>query len=304
MPIEKDLVRILIPTLNEAPTIREIIESFRSMGYNRILVIDGNSRDDTRDIARDAGAEVRIQQGKGKGDAIIEAFEVIEEPFILMLDGDGTYDPGEAEKLLVPLVEGYDQVIGNRLVPANEKAFSRLNLFGNQILNRLFKMAHSRYLGDILSGYRAFRKEAVGQMHLTEKGFGIETEISAEAVHNGQKIAVLPISYVVRPGTHTKLSPFHDGLKIMTTIYRLARMNNPLFYFGLIGVLVMVLGFVTGVYIIIEWFNHVDHLPLTVLTVLLIVVGFQVFMFGIISDMILSYHRDLLYEIQHLKPPK
>lgn len=304
MVITKDEVCILIPTLNEAPTIRDLIETFRSMGYTHILVMDGNSRDDTREIADQAGAVVKVQPGKGKGDAISEAFRIIEEPYILMLDGDGTYAPEEAEKLLAPLAEGYDQVIGDRLVPANELAFSPLNLFGNQILNRLFKMAHNRYLSDILSGYRAFRADAVKSMRLREKGFGIETEISAAAVRSGQKIAVVPISYAARPGTHTKLNPFHDGFKIMTTIYRLARMNNPLFYFGLIGVVVMVMGFITGVYIIIEWFNHVDHLPLTVLTVLLIVVGFQIFMFGIISDMLLAYHRDLLSELQQLKPPR
>ncbi len=301
MNIEKDEVCVLIPTLNEAPTIAELILEFVSHGFHNILVADGRSSDGTPDIARDTGAKVVTQTGKGKGNAIIEAFEAIDKPYILMLDGDGTYSAEDADRMLAPLGEGFDHVIGDRLINENERAFSRLNFIGNQFLNRLFKVAHGRYLNDILSGYRAFRRDALTQMHLTESGFEIETEISVEAVRSGQKIAIVPISYAKRPGSVTKLNPFHDGFKITTTIYRLAKMNNPLFYFGLIGIIMMAGGFITGIYVIFEWLRHVDHLPLTLLTVLLIVVGFEIFMFGIISDMLLAYHREVIRELQRIQ---
>src|SRR5512137_2211867 len=307
MKFNKDEVCVLIPTLNEAPTIGAIVREFKDLGYNHILIIDAKSSDNTVKNAREAGATVRTQSGKGKGNAIIEAFEVIEQPYILMLDGDGTYSPKDAEKMLTPLFLGFDHVIGDRLVNAEEGAFSRLNLFGNHMLNMLFKIAHSRDLHDILSGYRAFTKLAIHQMHLKEKGFEIETEISVEAVRNGQRIMVVPIRYSSRPGSATKLSPFHDGIKIVSTIYRLARVNNPMFYFGMMGIFTSILGMLVGVYVLLEWFNHVDHIPLTILTVLLIVVGIEIFMFGMISDMLLIFHRETIREIQILqgqKPPK
>jgi len=297
MPIDKDEVCVLIPTLNESPTIGALVREFRRLGYPHIFVIDGNSTDDTRTIAAREGARVEVQSRKGKGNALIEAFALIEQPYILMIDGDGTYSPADAEKMLAPLAEGYDHVIGDRLNNKNRDAFSRLNYLGNQVLNRLFKVAHAAYLSDILSGYRAFTRDAVHQMHLNEVGFGIETEISAEAVRSGQKISVVPIEYKKRPGTPTKLNPFHDGFKITATIYRLARMNNPLFYFGLIGLIFMVFGVFVGVYVIFEWLRQVEHLPLTILTVLLIIVGFQVFMFGILSDMMLALHREVVREL-------
>jgi len=206
--------------------------------------------------------------------------------------------------MLTPLLEGYDQVIGNRLIPENQPAFSRLNLFGNQLINRLFKLAQGKFLFDILSGYRAFTSASIKQLHLKETGFEIETEISAEAVRNDQNIKIVSIRYFKRPGTNTKLNPFHDGLKIATTIYRLAKCNNPMFYFGLIGVIIMIAGLITGTYVLFEWLNGVDHLPLTVLTVLLVVVGFQIFMFGVISDMLLGYHREVMYELQQRNSPK
>ncbi len=304
MNIEKDKVCILIPTLNEAPTIRDLVTEFKEMGYSNIVVIDGNSRDATREIARGSGARVMVQSEKGKGNALIEAFQNIDSPYILMLDGDGTYAPGDAEKMLSPLLEGFDQVIGNRLIPENQPAFSRLNLFGNQFINHLFKLAQGKYLFDILSGYRTFTSESIKKLHLKETGFEIETEISAEAVRNDLKIKVVPIRYFKRPGTNTKLNPFHDGLKIATTIYRLAKANNPMFYFGLIGVIIMIFGITTGTYVLFEWFQGIDHLPLTVLTVLLIVVGFQIFMFGVISDMLLGYHREVMYELQQINSQK
>ncbi len=307
MIVNKDEVCILIPTLNEGLTIGEIVRGFRELGYSHILVIDGNSTDNTVKSASESGANVRTQSGKGKGNAIIEAFEYIEQPYILMLDGDGTYDPNDAEKMLTPLFSGYDQVIGDRLNTADKGSFSRLNLFGNHMVNYIFKVAHSRDLNDILSGYRAFTRSAIHQMNLKQKGFEIETEISVESVRSGQRVMVVPVRYSRRPGTTTKLSPFHDGIKIVSTIYRLARVNNPLFYFGIIGIFTSILGILTGIYVLHEWLQGIDHIPLTILTVLLIVVGIEIFMFGMISDMLLIFHRETIREIQILqsqKPPK
>jgi dolichol-phosphate mannosyltransferase len=307
MIVNKDEVCILIPTLNEGLTIGEIVREFRELGYSHIFVIDGNSTDNTVKISRENGANVSTQSGKGKGNAIIEAFAIIEQPYILMLDGDGTYSAKDAEKMLTPLFSGFDQVIGDRLINAEEGSFSRLNLFGNHMVNYLFKVAHSRDLHDILSGYRAFTRSAIHQMNLKQKGFEIETEISVESVRNSQRVMVVPVRYSRRSGTVTKLSPFHDGLKIVSTIYRLARMNNPLFYFGMIGIFTSVLGILTGIYVLHEWLQGIDHIPLTILTVLLIVVGIEIFMFGMISDMLLIFHRETIREIQILqtqKPPK
>ncbi len=298
---EKDEVCILIPTLNEAPTIGGLIEAFFGKGYPHVLVVDGHGRDRTAEIARATGATVVTQTGKGKGEAIVEIIPSIAQPIILMLDGDGTYSPDDAEQMLEPLAHGYDHVIGNRLIGENKGSFSRLNFMGNMLLNRLFRLAHGRYLSDILSGYRAFTRSSIQQMRLSEAGFGIETEITVEAVRNNQKIAIVPVKYAIRPGSATKLHPFHDGLKIATTIYRLAKTNNPLFYFGLIGILLMCIGFGTGIYVLLEWLKQIEHLPLTILTMLFIVVGFEVFMFGVISDLLLSYHREILREMHELR---
>ncbi len=304
MVINKDEVCIFIPTLNEAPTIGDLVRSFKDEGYQNILVLDGNSTDKTAEIAKSEGASVYLQErGKGKGNAIIEAFDYIEQPYVLMLDGDGTYVPEDAEKMLEPLFNGSDHVIGNRLNLFDPGALSRMNHFGNQVINYLFKVAHGTYLYDILSGYRAFTLESLKNLNLKEAGFEIETEMSAEIVRNEQKIKIVDVHYRERPGTKTKLRPLRDGAKIISAVWRLAKISNPIFYFGVIGIVISILGVLLGVYVALDWFKGITHTEMTILTVLLILIGFQIFMFGVIADMLVSFNRELRNEIQRLRPP-
>ena len=74
-----DDVCILIPTLNEGKTIKSLVEKFKKLGFDDVLVIDGHSSDDTASQAESAGARVVIQQGKGKGTAIQQAFNLIDK---------------------------------------------------------------------------------------------------------------------------------------------------------------------------------------------------------------------------------
>lgn len=304
MKISPEEVTILIPALNEAPTIGELVREFKNLGFSSILVVDGHSTDGTPELAEEAGAEVLVQSGKGKGSAIIEAFAKIKTTYILMLDGDGTYSPRDAEAMLNSLAEGADQVIGERFTRGSG-AFTGLNLYGNRLINYLFKVAHGRYLTDILSGYRALRLSAVRQMQLTGSGFEIETEMAVESIRNGHAISVIPVNYSPRRGAITKLRPIRDGVRIARTIYSLAKMNNPVFYFGLIGFVIALAGICIGIYIVLEWLKGIEHIPLTILTMLLITLGFQIFIFGLMGDMLLSFHRELMQELHSIRkrPP-
>jgi dolichol-phosphate mannosyltransferase len=304
MKFNPDEVTVLIPTLNEEPTVGGVIKDFQKVGFRHILVMDGRSTDRTLEIARSTGVTVKTQTGKGKGNAIIEAFGLVNTPYVLLVDGDGTYSAKDAEKMLRPLYLGFDHVIGDRLGSPDKGAFGFFNYRGNLLINALFKISHGRELHDILSGYRAFTMDSIRQMNLKEKGFEIETEITVEAVRNSQRIMVVPVQYHRRVGTRTKLDPFHDGAKIVTTMYRLAKVNNPVFYFGFIGLIITVLGIFTGVYVVMEWLKGINHIPMTILTVLLIMIGFEIFMFGVISDIILAFHREVLHELHLLQQPR
>jgi dolichol-phosphate mannosyltransferase len=293
-------VCILIPTLNEEDAIAGVIGEFREMGFSDILVIDGNSRDRTRELAMAAGAKVVVQSGKGKGQALKEAFDLIEAEYIVMIDGDGTYLPAEVGTLLDPVFAGKaDHTMGNRFANLQEGALTRLNSAGNRLINFFFRLIYAVPLNDILTGYRAFSREAVRRLDLTMAGFEIETEMTVDSVKKGLAIAEVPITYRPRAtGTKTKLNPFMDGARIIATIYRMAKTHNPLFYFGLMGSLFGTAGFLLGLYVASEWFTtRTEHIPLTILTAILIIVGFQLFFLGILGDAVASMHREVLREI-------
>ncbi len=293
-------VCILIPTLNEASTIGQLIKDFRQEGFSNILVIDGNSKDGTGQIAEAEGARVVIQTEKGKGQAMIQAFGLIESPYVVMVDGDGTYLAREARSLLKPILEGKaDHVIGNRLENYSPGAFTKLNLVGNRIINLFFDVAYGADLKDILSGYRAFTLESVRELELNKTGFEIETEISVECILKKQRVEEVPITYLPRNEKGaTKLNPLKDGFRIGSTIYRLAKVYNPMFYFGIIGLLFIIAGLFTGTYVVVEWFNDITHVLLSVLTTLFIIFGLQMFIFGMLSDLIVTLHRQTVKLIQ------
>jgi dolichol-phosphate hexosyltransferase len=294
-------VCVLIPTLNEEESIDSVVRDFKALGFEKILVIDGHSVDETAAKAEKAGARVILQSGTGKGQAMMEAFDLIEENYILLIDGDGTYLPSEAPKLLDPVLKGRaDHVVGNRFGYLKGGALKWLNMVGN---NRFFVLIYRVRLADILSGYRAFTKEGIRLLDLSTPGFEIESEMTIESVKKGLRIIEVPITYLPRAkGAKTKLNPLKDGLKIVITIFRMAKTQNPMFFFGLIGSIFGTAGFLTGLYVVMEWLDgRIEHIPLTILTAILIIVGFQLFLIGILGDVMASLHRDMMRELYRKK---
>ena len=232
---DKNDVCIFIPVLNEESAIQTVIEGFQKIGYTHILVMDGNSKDKTREVAKACGVRVVIQSGKGKGQAMIQAFSMITEKYIVMIDGDATELPEEMDRLLYPVLEGKaDHVAGDRIAGRTPGAFTTLNLIGNKIINWFFRRSFKTNLKDILTGYRAFTLESIQALDLKQNGFVIETEMTVECLMKEQKIIEVPITYLPRPEkAETKLNPLRDGYRINKAVYMYSRYYNPIFFFGI-----------------------------------------------------------------------
>lgn len=296
-----EAVCVLIPTLNEARTIGDVIEGFHEVGLENVLVIDGASTDETAEMAEEHGARVVQQTGTGKGQAVREALEIIDAKYVVLVDGDGTYDPADAPKLLEPLLEGRaEHVVGNRFADMRDGSMTRLNRVGNRLINRAFRYVHGRDFKDILSGYRAFTLDSTERFHLRATGFGIETEFAVECAKHEVPTAVVPITYRPRPEeSDTNLNPVRDGAVILATLYRLAKTNNPLFYFGSVGVLSLLFGGVLATYVGVEWIRYgISHEVLAVVAGVAILFGVQLIMFGVLSDLILALHREQLRRLE------
>ncbi len=303
MVVDED-VCALIPTLDEEGTIGAVIDGLREQGIEDVLVVDGRSTDQTQDIARERGARVEVQSGHGKGQAVREGLTMVDADYVLMLDGDGTYLPEDAEAMLRPLLNGEcEHVIGNRFADMESGAMPFLNRVGNRLISGGFGVIHGRELTDILSGYRAMTRESIERMHLTAEGFGIETEMSVECVKQEIRTCDVPITYRKRPkGSEANLRPFRDGGIILLTLYRQAKTNNPLFYFGSLGFLSAIIGTGLGMYVGVEWYTRqVSHEIITVVAGVALLVGIQLFIFGALSDMILTLHQEQREHIRRLE---
>lgn len=298
-------VTVLVPTYNEAGTIEDVITGLREEGFADILVLDGHSTDDTRELAEAAGARVQTQTGRGrgsgKGQAVREALDAIDSEYVVMLDGDGTYRPADAPDLLEALLEGpAEHVVGNRFADMAPGAMSRLNRFGNAVIDRLFSWTHKASRLDILSGYRAFTRASAERMTLTAEGFGIETEMSAECARLGIEMRVVPIHYRPRPdGSSTSLRPFRDGGRILLTMYLRTKLSNPMVYFGAASGLFGVVGLLAGIYVVVEWVTrNVSHEVIALFAAFCILVSVQLLMFGLLSDLMVSLHREQMRELR------
>lgn len=301
--VRREEVCVLVPTYNEAATIQAVVDGYLQEGFADVFVIDGGSSDDTQQLAREAGARVEQQSESGKGQAVREAVSMIDKPVVLMVDGDSTYRPDQADRMLEPIFSGRaEHVIGDRFADMQPGAMTRLNRVGNRMINRAFRFIHRRPYQDILSGYRAFTRESFERLSLDADGFGIETEMAVECVKHSVRVEVVPISYEPRPeDSETNLRPIRDGGNIILRLYQMAKTNNPLFYFGSFGVLSALIGILLAGYVGYEWVvNGVAHDVLALAAGVTLLFGVQLVMFGVLSDLIVTSNRQQNRQLERI----
>jgi len=219
-------VTAIIPCYNEAQGIAAVVKSFprrqlKKHGYLlEVLVVDNNSTDGTAAAAEAAGARVVYEPQKGKGNAIRTGFKSLspDTDYVVMLDGDDTYRPQEAVRLLEPLSSGFcNVIIGSRLGGRiSDGSMKTLNRLGNWTYSHLVRYAFRVNVTDVLTGYFAWTKEVVDELqpHLRSQGFAIEMEMITKMARLGHEIYSVPISYHSRAGT-SSLRPVQDGMRIL-----------------------------------------------------------------------------------------
>jgi dolichol-phosphate mannosyltransferase len=222
---------IVLPIINEKEAIEKVLEELQEFGYKKILVVDGYSTDGSAELAAKWGARVVGQVGKGKTGALVTAINQVKTSYMVVLDGDYTYDPASIKRMAVH-ARGYDQIIGART--DGRQNIPLINRIGNHVLNWLFRVLFAVRLSDVCSGMYLLRTKAAKTLDLTTGGFDVEVEIASQFAARG-KVAEVPVNYRPRLG-EKKLSSLRHGLKIATTIVRLANVYNPvLLYSGIIA---------------------------------------------------------------------
>jgi dolichol-phosphate hexosyltransferase len=217
-------ISVIIATLNEEEGIGPTIDEMQRVLNNPYLVVvDGNSVDRTIEIAKNMGADVLLQEGKGKGDAMFQGYRNISSkvPYIVFTDADYTY-PAHYIPQMVEILEQNPKVgmvIGDRFKGQVNTSKSLTNPFyvGNRLLALAQLVMNGVKLDDPLSGLRVVRSEVLDGWRPKSKGFDVEAEMNALVERRGYRIVEIPIDYRSRMG-EKKLKLRH-GLGIMRRIF-------------------------------------------------------------------------------------
>ena len=281
-------VAVLIPCYNEAVAIAQVVRDFRAaLPDAAVYVYDNNSSDETRTIARAAGAVVRLETLQGKGHVVRRMFADIEADVYVLVDGDGTYDSAAAPALIRRLREGGLDMVNAARVTDRTAAYRRGHVLGNRVLTGLVTTIFGKRLSDMLSGYRVFSRRFVKSFPALSSGFETETELTVHALELRMPIAELPTRYIERQeGSVSKLRTYRDGIRILRTIVVLMKQERPLAFFSCIALLALLAGFALGVPVVVEFFRtrHVPRLPSAVLALGLVLVACLSFVCGLILD--------------------
>ena len=216
-------ISVVIASLNEEEGIGQTLEELSQfLSDSHLLVVDGNSVDRTVEIAKNMGADVTLQDGKGKGDALCQGIKQLGPSvrYIVFTDADYTY-PAE---YIPKMVEVLDQdpevgmVIGDRFKGGLDFGKSVTNPFyvGNRLIALAQHALNGIKLNDPLSGLRVVRADVLKSWKPKSKGFDVEAEINFVVERQGYRIVEIPIDYRSRLG-EKKLKVRH-GLGILKRI--------------------------------------------------------------------------------------
>lgn len=286
-------VIITIPAYNEektiTPVIKEIKQVMAKTKYKyQILVLNDGSQDKTIQVAKKAGATVfSNKRNLGLAQTFQEEMKKCIElgaDIIVHTDADGQYPSMYIPQLIAKLEEGNDLVLGSRFGKGNYSG-SFLKGIGNRAFARVFSRMLKVQLSDTTTGFRAFTKD-VAELPLINS-FTYTQEQLIRAAKAKMKVAEIPIkTRETRPSRLFK-GPLDYAFKAWINILRIYRDYEPLKFFGRIGTTLIVLGFLLGIWIVYNIIatGSAGGIPRVILSMLLILTGIQIALFGFLADM-------------------
>ena len=230
--MDRKTISIVIPALNEEKTIgrcvSKAIQTLRQIDPTmpgEVIVADNGSTDRTREMAAHEGALIVEAPQKGYGNALMEGLKAAKGEYMIMADGDDTYNFEEIHPFLAKLKEGHDLVIGNRFKGRIRKnAMPALHRFlGTPALTFLQHLFFSARIGDVNCGMRAITQKAFIEMDLCAEGMEFATEMVAKAAVLRMRIAEVPCNfYPHKRGRRPHLNPWRDGWRHLCFMVRFA----------------------------------------------------------------------------------
>lgn len=224
------VVSVIIPALNEAESIGQVVASMPWELIAECLVVSNGSTDATEAVAAAAGARV-ITSPRGYGEAMHAGVAAArpESTILMMLDGDGSDDVSQMPRFVEPIVRGEaDFVIGSRLRGRREPgSMLGSQVFAAHLISGLVKALYGFRYTD-MGPFRAIRRSSLHSLDMQERTFGWNLEMQIKAVRDGLRILELPVNYRCRIGGVSKVSgnlkaSFQAGWRILGVFRRVRR---------------------------------------------------------------------------------
>lgn len=282
-------IAAIVPCHNEEGAIGKVVtDLLTAVPTMCVYVYDNRSTDRTAEVAAAAGAIVRREERKGKGNVVRRAFADVEADIYVMIDGDDTYDAAALPSMIESLLKGpYDHVLGVRRDVREKSSYRPGHEAGNKAFNRLTSQVFGTHVTDMLSGFRVFSRRFVKSFPAMSREFEIETELTVHAATLRVPQIEVPVGFKERAaGTQSKLNTFSDGFKILGLIARLVRHERPVLFYGTLGFLTWGVAVILGVPVVWHFleFGNVPRFPTLFLSIGLVTLGFLWMMLGVIQS--------------------
>jgi glycosyltransferase involved in cell wall biosynthesis len=265
---------------------------------DEVIVVDDGSTDQTAAIAEQAGALVlRHDRNRGKAQAINTGLQYARQQnaaVVVLLDADGQHDPAEIPTLLAPVeADQADLVVGSRFKGVRSP-IPRWRILGQHALTLATNVASGVALTDSQSGFRALSSTALQALRFRpEGGFSIESEMQFLVQQHRLTVKEVPVQ--MRYDDRPKRNPFQHGLQVLNGIIALVSQHRPLFFFGLPGLILLVLGLGLGV-VVVDRYDRFQTLAVgyALISIMLFIIGVQTVFTGIILHTIRAFLTDTL----------
>ncbi|MFI8168028.1 glycosyltransferase family 2 protein [Streptomyces sp. NPDC085931] len=299
-------IACVVPCHNEEAAVAKVVRDLRAALPEAVVyVYDNASTDRTAELAREAGAIVRHEPRKGKGNVIRRAFADVDADALLIVDGDDTYDASRARDMVDLLFEGpYDQVVGARRVTC-DGAYRAGHAVGNKVLTGAVRALFGNDVTDMLSGYRVFSRRFVKSFPALAREFETETEMTIHALHLRLPTAEVPVDYRVRPaGGESKLRTYRDGWRILRVILDLARRERPSLVHTVVAGVLALVSVILGIPVIADFVRTgtVPRVPTAILAAAIMTIAALVLLVGYILES-LTHMRQEQTRLVHLSYP-
>lgn len=295
---EYDELRMIvgIPAFNEEKNIVSIIVKLKKITDHIVVCNDGSS-DLTKEIAEKLGAiVVNHSKNLGYGAAIKTIFQKakeLETDVLVTFDADGQHRVEDIESILEPIKQNQaDIVIGSRFLNKHESDVPSYRKLGIKVITKVTNVSIKENLTDSQSGFRAYSKNVIKDLVLSDIGMGISTEILIKAGNKNFRICEVPITVLYSDNSPTH-NPIEHGMSVLISTIKYTSIEHPLKFYGIPSLVFLIMGLVFT-YLSIQYYTEVGRLNtnLTVISAATVLIGIVLIITSVLLYSLVSVVRE------------